>query len=575
MLDNLELPKVDSDTPIWDVMEMLCKDNMPFATKEETINGIDHRVFVNQPGNLRDAFNMFLGHGDKEFMVYLNERFTFKETIEKAASLSRSLVSKFDVKKGDSVAIAMRNYPEWPIAYMAIVAAGGRAVLLNAWWKTEELRWAIDNCGAKLMIGDAQRANYLRDHLDTLDLDIIIARDDFEPNVRMYQMSGLINKDEPFSWPDVALSPEDDSMMLYTSGSTGFPKGAVSSHRAVLATLFNWVVMALSLKLLGRTNPDPDFQPIMLVAVPFFHVTGLIPVLLVSAIIGRKIVIMYKWDTEDAMRLIQDEGVTSFTGVPTMSYELATSDLREKYDLSSLVDIGGGGAARPPEHVKMIADRFAGSSPGIGYGLTETNSLSTVLSGPEYIERPTSVGKAVYPMVDVKIMDMDGNEVSQGESGEICIKSVVNFKGYWNNEEATQDAFHNDGWFRSGDMGYLNEDGYLYINGRFKEIIIRGGENISCQEVEGVLHAHENVDDVMVFSLPCPLMGEIVGAVIVANSDELSGDVILSYASGHLAKYKLPEKIWITSDPLPLIASGKIDRKGVKEQYTAVYAAEK
>jgi acyl-CoA synthetase (AMP-forming)/AMP-acid ligase II len=575
MLDNLELPKVDPSTPVWDVMEMLCKDNMPFATKEETIDGISHRVFINQPGNLRDAFNMFLGHGDKEFMVYLGERFTFKKTIERAASLSRSLVSKFGVKKGDSVAIAMRNYPEWPIAYMAIVAAGGRAVLLNAWWKTEELKWAIDNCGAKLMIGDAQRANYLRDHLNALDLDVVVARDDFEPNPRMHKFSDLVNMDEPFSWPDVDLSPEDDSMMLYTSGSTGFPKGAVSSHRAVLATLFNWVVMALSLKILGRTNPDPDFQPIMLVAVPFFHVTGLVPVLLVSAIIGRKIVIMYKWDIEDAMRLIQDEGVTSFTGVPTMSYELATSDLREKYDLSTLVDIGGGGAARPPEHVKMIADRFAGSSPGIGYGLTETNSLATVLSGPEYIERPTSAGKAVYPMVDVKIMDMDGNEVPQGESGEVCMKSVVNFKGYWNNEEATRDAFHEGGWFRSGDMGYLNEDGYLYINGRFKEIIIRGGENISCQEVEGVLHAHENVDDVMVFSLPCPLMGEIVGAVVVANCDELYGDTLLSYASVHLAKYKMPEKIWITQDPLPLIASGKIDRKGVKEQYNAVYAAEK
>ncbi|UTW56773.1 class I adenylate-forming enzyme family protein [Kordiimonas sp. SCSIO 12610] len=572
MLDELELPQLPPETPIHDAMEMLCKDGMPFATHETEIHGITQRVFTNQPATLREVLMLILGHGDKEFIVYEDERYTFKDAIDKAARFAQALVNDCGVKKGDCVALAMRNYPEWPIAYMGIVASGARAVLMNAWWKTEELKWAMEDCGAKLLVADAQRAGYLQDHLDELDLHVIIARDSFEANDRIKSFDSLLDGKTPLTFPDVDIANDDDAMMLYTSGSTGFPKGAVSSHRAVISVLFNWVVIALALKMVGRANPDPDFQPIMLVAVPFFHVTGLVPVMLVSAVIGRKIVIMHKWDVERAYQLIEGEGVTSFTGVPTMSYELAASPLRENYDLSSLVDIGGGGAARPPEHVKMIRDVFKDSSPGIGYGLTETNSLTSVLSGPEYIDRPNSVGKAVHPIVDVKIMSADGIEEPTFSRGEICIKSAVNFRGYWNNDEATDEAFYPDGWFRSGDVGYLDGEGYLFIVDRMKEIIIRGGENISSQEVEGVLHAHPSVDDIMVFSLPDEHLGEIVGTVIVTNDDAMNDELIRSYAREHLANYKIPQKIWFTEAPLPLIASGKIDRKGIKQYYQNLYA---
>ncbi len=570
--DDLDLPSVDPSTPSDQVIGMLTKKGMPFETTKLDIDGVDYTVFAHQPPSLREVFMLFLGHGDKEFIVYDGERYTFKEVVSRASQFAQALVDDFGVEKGDRVALSMRNYPEWPIAYMGIIAAGGVAVVMNAWWTEEEVTWGIKDCGAKVAVVDGERAKRFLALDGAADMKIIVARDPAPEAANVSQMADTLEDKAPLQWPSLELGPDDLAMIMYTSGSSGFPKGALSTHRAVVSLIMNWICIALSLKMLGRTNPDPDFQPVMLVAVPFFHITGLLPVLFVSATVGRKIVMMYKWDVEDAFRLIEKEGVTTFTGVPTMSYEMAASPLREKYDLSTLVDIGGGGAARPPEHVKLIKKSFPSANPGIGYGLTETNSLTAVLSADEYVERPTSTGKPTPPLIEVRITDpATGKEMPTGEPGEVCIKSATNIREYWNNPEATARAFKN-GWFHSGDVGYLDEEGYLYIVDRLKDIIIRGGENISSLEIEGVLHAHEAVDDVMVFSLPDERLGELVGAVVSVNRD-ISEEDLKAEVAKHLAGFKVPEKIWITHDPLPLIASGKIDRKGIRETYRGLWAA--
>ncbi|WP_417449665.1 class I adenylate-forming enzyme family protein [Kordiimonas sp.] len=566
VFDSLELPSVDPDTPLDQVIGLLTKPGTPFTTGEIEIDGIKHTAFLNQPPSLRDAFMMFLGHADKEFLVYGEDRYTYAQAVAMASQFSQALAEDYGVKKGDRVALSMRNYPEWPIAYMGIIAAGGIAVLMNAWWTDEEVAWAMENCGARVAVTDAPRAERMKPLLGRGDLQIIIARDAYEAGPGLSSFTESLAGKKPMVWPSVELGHEDDAMMLYTSGSTGFPKGALSTHRAVVSVLMNWVCIALSLKMLGRLNPDPEFQPVMLATVPFFHVTGLLPVLLVSATLGRKLVLMHKWDVEEAFKLIEAEGVTGMTGVPAMSFEMATSPLRHKYDLSTLQDLGGGGAARPPEHVKLIKEAFPDSSPGIGYGLTETNSLTAVLSADEYVEHPTSTGKATPPLIHVKILSpATGKELPTGQAGEICIKSVTNIREYWDNPAATARAFR-DGWFHSGDIGYLDEEGYIYIVDRLKEIIIRGGENISTLEVEGVLHGITGVQDVAVFSLPDERLGELVGAV-VSTDGELSEDALKGEVAKHLALFKVPEKIWITNEPLPMIASGKIDRNGIKTMY--------
>ncbi|WCL52654.1 class I adenylate-forming enzyme family protein [Gimibacter soli] len=576
MLSELVLPPAIAGEPV-DATMLRIMDAVPmFARGKRERDGVSYDVFEHCPPSLREMFMIMMTHAEKEYLICGDDRLTFRDTLDRAARFAQALVGEYGLKKGQPVGLAMRNNAEWVIAYMGIIAAGGVVVAMNAWWGTEELEWALDDSGARLLVVDQDRANRLQArHAKDKDVQFIMVRGKSDGE-RIRNFGGFMDYGSPMAFPPVDLGPTDDAMIVFTSGSSGFPKGAVSTHEAIAHVLLTWMVIAMALKSQAAANGQPvpdDYQPVMLVAVPFFHVTGLVPVMLVSAMIGRKLVLMHKWDVKTAFELIEREGVTGMTGVPTMSYELAASPLRKDYNLSTLVDLGGGGAARPPEHVKLIKDAFKEVRVGIGYGLTETNSLTAMLSGDEYVARPNSTGKPTPPTVQVKIMGADGTEMPTGENGEIWIKTIANVRGYWQRPEETARAF-TGGWFHSGDIGHLDKDGYLYIVDRLKDIIIRGGENISTLEVEGVLHAHPAVDDVMVFSLPDERLGEIVGAVLVMPDETVSVEDIKAEAAKHLAYYKLPERVWRTAEPLPQIASGKIDRSGIRNFYRAAYADE-
>jgi len=371
-----------------------------------------------------------------------------------------------------------------------------------------------------------------------------------------------------------ALGPDDLATILYTSGSTGNSKGAWSDHRGVVHGIMSYVSVSAMAKLyIESTGETLTDQPCALIAVPLFHVTGEIPVFLQSFAIARKLVLMPKWDAGLALRLMAEEKVTYFVGVPPMSYEIANHPDREKYDLSACKSFAAGGAPRPVEHVTRIKEAFPPAFPLLGYGLTETNAVGCGNFNENYLAKPGSTGRASKPMVDLAILDDDGKPLPQGQVGEVCIRSVANFRGYWKNDEATAAAFTADGYFRTGDLGYLDEDDYLFIVDRKKDIIIRGGENISCIEVEDAIYAHEDVGECSVFGLPDERFGEVPAAVfrVKDGRDALSAGALREFLLGRIAPFKVPleEHIWITAEPLPRLGTQKIDKRAVRQLYAA------
>ncbi len=537
--------------------------------------GVDMPMIATAPPNLPLYFAYFcMQHANTEFIVAGDERLTFAEVYAAARRVAGALVDGYGINKGDRVGIAMRNAPSWIVLYMGILMAGGVATLLNGWWQGEELATGIADVDASLVFCDPQRAARLNDvgyagaTIETLDVGLTLD-DALAP---VHARGGSAETALP------EIGPDDLATILFTSGSTGQSKGAFSTHRAVVQGTFNYIVQAMMLLEIGKragTIGDTPPAPCTLLSVPLFHVTGEIPLMLVSFAIGRRIVMMPKWDVVNAMQLIEREKVTNFTGVPLMSFELITNPDRHKYDLSSLQALAGGGAPRPIDHVKRITDEMPHAPPALGYGLTETNAIGAGNFSTNYQEKPNSTGRASAPLVDLAILDDAGNPVPQGERGEVSIRSVANFSGYWGREDATKAAIMPDGYFRTGDIGYLDPDGYLFIVDRKKDIIIRGGENISCQEVEDALYAHPAVAEACVFGLPEERLGEVVGAVIYFHPDQLtSADEVTAFLRENIAGFKVPHRLWIEHDPLPRLGTEKLDKVGLRKQFQEIWLAE-
>jgi len=549
-----------------DITEQLTSSGQLFETREYTNSkGIALKEYASFPDNLRGYFDFGLLHADKEFLIYDSERFLYKDVIAKAAQVGNALISE-GIKKGDRVAICMQNNPEFIFAYMGITGIGAVCVPLNSWWVPDEVIYALEHSEAKLLFGDQKRLQGLE---NLKDVKKIITS--YTPDDNFISFSEFI-KDHSSEWPDIEISRDDQATIYYTSGSTGKPKGVLSSQRGVISSMFSWACMSTILsereKIMGNdSTPLASSESSILLCVPLFHATGSHVAFLMSILVGRKVVMMKKWDAGDAIRLIHEEKVSDITGVPTQTWELLNHPDREKYDLSSLRTLGGGGGPRPAEHVKLLDENFKGR-PGIGYGLTETNALGTLANGDEYVSHPSTAGRVVPPLTEIKIFDENWNELPEGEIGEIAIRSESNMLGYWKNEEATSECMNNEGWFRSGDMGKF-EGPFLFILDRIKDMVIRGGENIACPEVENAIYEHPDVLEACVFGIPDERLGEILcTAIYLKKGAKLDKDTLVQFLSNKLAAFKIPAIIEFSSVNLPLVASGKFDKPALRKMFT-------
>ncbi|HET9812012.1 MAG TPA: class I adenylate-forming enzyme family protein [Sphingomicrobium sp.] len=510
-------------------------------------------IVENFPATLPGLFESFCSlHGESEALVAGDERLSFADLDRWSDRLARGLVAR-GIHKGDRVGIAMRNCPAWIVAYMAALKAGGVATLLNGWWQAQEMQHALELTRPALIIADQERAGRIDGDLVALDVNQPLQT----------ALAPLLQAGEA-DLPHVA--PDDPATILFTSGSTGEAKGALSTHRAVTTGVYSFATGLITLRTILEEEGRPPPPPRTLLNVPLFHVTGEVPVMLNSFVIGRGMVLMPRWDAGEALRLIERERITYFVGVPTMSLELLAHPDRDKYDLSSLTDIAAGGAPRPVSHVERLQRAFGWAQPAIGYGLTETNAVGCMNFWSNYADKPGSTGRPQRPFVEVVILGEDDVPLPNGERGEIAIRSAANFEGYWNDPDSTRAGFTGDGFVRSGDIGYLDEDGYLFIVDRKKEIIIRGGENISAAEVEAACYACPQVAEAAVFGAPDERLGEVTVAVIHAP-EGLSEQALREFLEKRLAAFKIPAITIFVDRPLPRLGTGKIDRVALKALY--------
>ena len=554
----------DSNKLFNEITNELTQKGQIFETREYKNNfGIITNEYASFPDSLRKYFDFAVMHGEKEFLVFEDERFTFGEAFKIAAKFGNALI-KAGIKKGDKVSICMQNNPEFMFAYMGIVGIGAVCVPLNSWWVPNEVIYGIEHSQSKLLLADQKRLQ----GLESINITKIISS--YTPDENFTDFKEFI-KNESDEWPEVEISRDDDATIYYTSGSTGRPKGVLSTQRGLISSMFSWAFMASVLsereKRLGKDSTSlASGDSSILLCVPLFHATGSHVAFLLSILVGRKVVMMKKWDTGEALKLIDNEKITDITGVPTQTWELLNHPDRDSYDLSSLRTLGGGGGPRPAEHVKALDKNFKGR-PGIGYGLTETNALGTMGAGDEYINNPSSAGRVVPPLTEIKIIDENWQELPEGKIGEVAIRSQSNMKGYWRNDDATAECINSEGWFKSGDLGKFDGP-FLYILDRLKDMVIRGGENIACPEVEGAIYEHPDVLEASVFGIPDERLGEILcSSICLREGSKLSVELLNEFLSDKLAAFKIPVKIKFTYNPLPKIASGKFDKPTMRQNF--------
>jgi long-chain acyl-CoA synthetase len=545
-----------------------------FEIVEADILGNRIRTYKNAMPSVRDLWLSTSQFTDRAYLIYGDERLTYAESHRQVDAVAAWLAAQ-GVVPGDRVAIAMRNYPEWMLIYWACVSCGITVVGMNAWWTTEEMAYALADSAPKALFLDAERLARLNerpamaDGIALVGVRIPGAPENVTPWADVITQGGAM--------PHVAVDPDADACIFYTSGTTGNPKGAQLTHRGCIANLYNMLYSGASSALAieratGVAPPANPITPVTMITTPLFHVTANNCGAYVTTAAGGTMVLMYRWDAGEALRLIAREKVTGMSGVPVMARELLDHPDFAITDISSLTALAGGGAQVPPDLVLKIESQVASARPGTGYGMTETCGIITSISGDFFVDKPDSAGPAM-PCYEAKCVDDDGNEVPLGQVGELWVKGSAVIKGYINRPEATA-ATITDGWLHTGDIARIDEEGFIFIVDRKKDMVLRGGENVYCAEVEATVYRHAAVAECCVFGVPDQRLGEEVGvAVLLKPGESLSEDGLRDHCASISAKYKVPRYVWFMGEALPRNASGKFMKRELRERLSPTVAA--
>lgn len=549
------------------VREELTGPGGQFEITTADVLGQQLRVFKAAPPSVREFWLSTAAWGDRPYLIYEGEVLSYAQAHAHAAAIAAWMWDQ-GIRPGDRVAIAMRNYPEWMVIYWACTSIGVAAAGLNAWWTADEMEAALKDAEPKAMFIDAERLARFREIPSLQGSTTLVG-------VRLAEHSGDVT---PYAdiiasggtMPDVAVDPDSDACIFYTSGTTGFPKGAQLTHRGCIANLMNMLysttAQALAVeRATGEAPPADPPVPVSLLTTPLFHVTANNCGAYLTSAAGGAIVLMYKWDAGAALKLVEQYRITGISGVPVMAREIVNHPDFATTDTTSLTGISGGGAQLPPDLVLKIDATVKTARPTTGYGMTETCGIITSVSGDFFVAKPDSAGPSM-PSFEVKVVDDDGNDLPQGTAGELWVKGSPVIKGYINNPDATAQTI-TDGWLHTGDIARIDEDGFIFIVDRKKDLVIRGGENISCTEVEAIVYRHPSVAECSVFGVPDQRLGEEIGiAVYCKPGHALDQTELQKHCLELAAKHKVPRFVWFMDQPLPRNASGKFLRRELRDE---------
>jgi acyl-CoA synthetase (AMP-forming)/AMP-acid ligase II len=558
-----------------EVVAQLTAPGAPFEVRTVEVAGARRREYAAAPPSLRAVLEATAVFGDRPFLVYGDERWTFAEHLALVGGLARRFRERDGVRHGDRIAIAARNYPEWAMTFWAAQAIGAVAVPLNAWWTGPELAYALRDAAPVVLVCDDERLARVLPELAGLDVHTVMAvrtAGDLPTGVERWEdvLAGLARG----PLPAAEIGPDDLATILYTSGTTGQPKGAVGTHRNHCTNITNSAFLGAVAAGLApapaatEASAAPVRQPASLQVFPFFHIGGLSGLCAATAF-GSKLVTMYKWDTDEAIDILEREEITGTAVVPTLLRALLDSPRFDPARVPALGGLSSGGAPVPPDLIRGLGERFARKvSPANGYGLTETTSAVVINTGADYLDHPDSIGRPV-PVAELRVVGPDGMDAPAGGIGELWVRGANVVAGYWNKPEATAAAF-TDGWFHTGDLGYVADDGFVYVVDRLKDVVLRGGENVYCAEVEAVLFEHPAVLDVAVVGVPHASLGEEVAAVVnVRPGAAVTAEELRDLCMARLARFKAPTIVVFRPEPLPRTATGKVLKRELRDELTA------